>query len=203
MLYQIKFLVFGIVLIAFLLVLGLVGILFNASNKSINSYYFDTQWDIFAYAHFFGVTKSVGNYKIVFQTFPFVPFSGENSTLNFSILDKDNSNINNVYAAFIIKEKDTTKIISQIPYKFYEFSDITIPYRFQNNTNYTTTLEAKIPGDPKYEAKPLVVDFDFAVGSSPISFDKEVLYYVTPSVIAITAGIVIYFKSKKRRRRRI
>ena len=203
MLHQIKFIVFGIVLIAFLLVSGLVGILFNASNKSINSYYIDSQWNIFAYAHFFGITKNVRNYKIVFQTFPFVPFSGENSTLNFSILDKDNSNINNVYAAFIIKEKETAKIISQIPYKFYEFSDITIPYRFQNNTNYITTLEAKIPGDPKYEAKPLVVDFDFAVGSSPISFDKEVLYYVTPSVIAITAGIVIYFKSKKRRRRRI
>ena len=200
MLYQIKFIVFGIVLIAILLVLGLVSIsiLFDASNKGINSYYIDTQWDFFAYAHFSGVTKSVGNYKIVFQTFPFVPFSGENSTLNFSILDKDNSNTNNVYAAFIIKEKDTGKIISQIPYKFYEFSDITIPYRFQNNTKYITTLEARIPGDPKYEAKPLIVDFDIAVGSSPISFDKEVLYYITASVIAITAGIVIYFKKRRR-----
>jgi hypothetical protein len=102
-----------------------------------------------------------------------------------------------IHVAFIIKEKDTGKIISQIPYKFYEFSDITVPYRFQNNTKYVTTLEARISGDPKYEAKPLVVDFDFAVESSPISFDKEVFYYVTPSVIAISAGVVIYFKKRR------
>jgi hypothetical protein len=69
---------------------------------------------------------------------------------------------------------------------------------FKNNTTNVSTLEARILGDPKYEAKPLVVDFDFAVESSPISFDKEVFYYVIPSVIVISAGVVIYFKKKRR-----
>ena len=150
--------------------------------------------EYFCLWHFFGVTKSVGDYKIVFQTFPFVPFSGENSTLNFSILDKDNSNINNVYVGFIIKEKDTGKIISQIPYKFYEFSDITIPYRFQNNTKYITTLEAKIPGDPKYEAKPLVVDFDFAVGVHLYHLTKK--YFFTLRLVLLRSLLGSSFTSR-------
>ena len=54
-----------------------------------------------AFAHFFGATKTIDTYQIVFQAFPFVPYAGENSTLNFSILDKDNANVNNVYAALV------------------------------------------------------------------------------------------------------
>jgi hypothetical protein len=78
---------------------------------------------------------------------------------------KDNLNVNNVYAALIIKEKNTGKVVGQIPYKFYEFSDITFPYKFQNNLDYTANLESRISGDPKYEAKPPIADFDIFVGN--------------------------------------
>jgi len=36
-----------------------------------------------------------------------LPFANENSTLNFCILDKNNANANNVYAALTIKDKAT------------------------------------------------------------------------------------------------
>ena len=153
-----------------------------------------------AYAHFFGATKTVGNYQIVFQPFPFVPFVGDNSTtLNFSILDSNNSNVNNVYAALIIKEKNTGSIVGQIPYKFYEFSDITFRYPFQNVGNYVVTFEAKINGDPKYQNSPLTSNFDISVSNlrQIIPFDQLMLYYVTPSTAAL-AGIVIYMISRKR-----
>jgi hypothetical protein len=59
-----------------------------------------------AQAHFFGASENVNNYQIIFQPFPFVPFAGDNSTtLNFSILDNNNSNVDNVYSALVITEK--------------------------------------------------------------------------------------------------
>jgi hypothetical protein len=61
-------------------------------------------------AHFSGASKNINNYQIIFQPFPFVPFAGDNSTtLNFSILDSNNSNVNNVYSALVITEKIRTK----------------------------------------------------------------------------------------------
>ena len=94
-------------------------------------------------------SKNIDNYQIVFQPLPIVPAANENSTLNFSILDKDNANVNNVYAALAIREKNTGKVVEQVPYKFYEFSDITFPYKFRNNTDYIVTFEARINGDYK------------------------------------------------------
>ena len=154
------------------------------------------------YAHFFGISKNIDKYQIVFQPFPIVPKANENSTLNFSILDKDNANVNNVYAALTIREKNTAKVVRQIPYKFYEFSDITFPYKFTNNTDYTATFEAKINGDPKYHENPLASDFDISVGNRNafkvlVPFDQLILYYVTPAVAAI-AGITIYLFSRKK-----
>jgi hypothetical protein len=151
-----------------------------------------------AYAHFFGVIQNVGQYQIVFQPYPNPPVAGQNSTLNFSIL-QDNYNINNVYVALVIKEKNTGRIVDQIPYRFYEFSDITIPYRFQNTTDYTVTLDARLNGDTQYQTTPLVANFDIST-SNPnqpiVPFDTLMLYYVTPASAA-AAGIAIYIRSKK------
>ena len=153
-----------------------------------------------AYAHFFGATKKVDNYQIVFQPFPFVPFVGDNSTtLNFSILDNNNSNVNNIYAALVIKERNTGNVLGQIPYKFYEFSDISFRYPFQHVGNFVVTLEAKINGDPKYQDNPLISNFEISVNDlrQMIPFSQLMLYYVTPST-ALVAGIAVYLISKKK-----
>jgi hypothetical protein len=156
--------------------------------------------DHMAYAHFFGATKKVDNYQIVFQPFPFVPFVGDNpTTLNFSILDNNNSNVNNIYAALVIKERNTGNVLGQIPYKFYEFSDITFRYPFQHVGNFVVTLEAKINGDPKYQDNPLISNFEISVNDlrQMIPFSQLMLYYVTPSTAAV-AGVAVYLISRKK-----
>jgi hypothetical protein len=93
-------------------------------------------------------------------------------------------------------------LYGQIPYKFYEFSDITFPYTFTNNTDYIATFETKINGDPKYQDKPLVSNFDISVGNKNVSkviipFVQLMLYYVTPATATI-AGITIFVFLKKK-----
>jgi hypothetical protein len=156
--------------------------------------------DHMAYAHFFGAIKKVDNYQIVFQPFPFVPFVGDNSTtLNFSILDNNNSNVKNIYAALVIKERNTGNVLGQIPYKFYEFSDITFRYPFQHVGNFVVTLEAKINGDPKYQDNPLISNFEISVNDlrQMIPFSQLMLYYVTPSTAAV-ASVAVYLISRKK-----
>jgi hypothetical protein len=150
----------------------------------------------FAYGHFFGDTKNVDRFQVVFAPYPSTPAPGDNSTrLNFSVLE-NNTNIYNIHAAVVIAEKQSGDIIDQIPYKLYEFSDITIPYTFNDNGDYVVTLQTRIIGDQKYQATPLVASFDISVGNQ-IPFDELMLFYVTPAAVAI-AGIAIYLRSRKK-----
>jgi hypothetical protein len=150
-----------------------------------------------AYGHFFGATKNIDNYQIIFAPSPSTPITGDNSTsLNFSVLE-NNSNIYNIFAAMVVTEKQSGDIIGQIPYRFQEFSDITIPYTFNDTGTYVVTLQTRIAGDEKYQDDPLVASFDVSVGNQFISFDELMLFYVAPATAAI-AGIAIYLHSKKK-----
>jgi hypothetical protein len=147
--------------------------------------------------HYFGATKNIDNYQVIFAPNPFPPIAGDNSTsLNFSILE-NNTNIYNIYAALQVTERQSGDIIGQVPYKLYEFSDITIPYTFNDTGNYVVTLQTRITGDEKYQANPLVVSFDIPLGNQLIPFDELMLFYVTPTAVAI-AGIAIYLHFKKK-----
>jgi hypothetical protein len=97
----------------------------------------------------------------------------------------------------VITEKDSQTIVEQIPYKLYEFSDITIPYTFENPVDYTVTLQTRITGDEKYQATALVASFDIAVADPNIliPFDELMLFYVTPITVAVT-GLMIYLHAK-------
>ena len=150
-----------------------------------------------AYGHFFGATKNIDNYQVIFAPNPSTPIAGDNSTsLNFSVLE-NNANIYNIYAAMVVTEKQSGDIIAQVPYKFQEFSDITIPYAFNDTGTYVVTLQTKIASDEKYQNNPLVASFDISVGNQLIPFDELMLFYVTPATVVI-AGIVIYLRSKKK-----
>jgi len=151
-------------------------------------------------AHFFGATKIVNGYQIVFQPAPSVPLAGDNSILlNFSVLDKDNQNVNNIFASLIIKEKNSGNVVKVFPFKFYEFSDLTFPFSFKKIGDYVLTLQAKINGDPIYGDNPLSVDFDLSAGNPNqiIPFDELITYYVIPATIVILA-IAIYLKRKNK-----
>jgi hypothetical protein len=152
-----------------------------------------------ASAHFLGAVKNVGDYQIVFQSSPRYISAGQNTSLNFSILDKKNSNVNSMYAALVMKEKNSGRIVEQMPYKFHEFSDISIPYAFHNNTDYVVTLLARLNnGDQKYLSSPLVADFDMSVAKTRTVSPNEILLTVTPITMALAGGIIFLFKKKRK-----
>jgi hypothetical protein len=157
------------------------------------------------YAHFWGDNKTINGFRIVFQPFPPGPIAGDNTTLNFSVLDEENININNIFSALIIKEKDSNLTVEQIPYRRYEFSDFSIPYVFDNNTEYVVTLETRIMGDPKYQAEPIIASFDLSVGDlTYITFRNIMLYYVTPASLAVSIiCLLILFWKKKTYRKQV
>jgi hypothetical protein len=150
-----------------------------------------------ANAHFFGATKNIDNYQVIFSPSPSTPIAGDNSTsLNFSVLE-NNSNIYNIYTAMVVTEKQSGNIIGQVPYKFQEFSDIAIPYTFNDIGTYVVTLQTRIAGNEKYQDNPLVASFDISVGNQLIPFEELMLFYVTPTAVII-AGIAIYLRSKNK-----
>jgi hypothetical protein len=150
-----------------------------------------------AYGHFFGATQNVDRFQVVFAPYPSTPLVGSNSTLlNFSVLE-NNTNIYNIQSALVISERQSGNVVAQMPYRFYEFSDITIPYTFNQTGDYVVTLQTRIAGDEKYQAAPLEASFDISVGNEFMPFDELMLLYITPAAVAI-AGIVIYLHSKKK-----
>lgn len=150
--------------------------------------------------HFFGTSKNIGEYKIVFAPFPSLPLAGDNSTLlNFSILDKDNLNVNNVFVSLIIKNKINGSIIQNFPFKFYEFSDVTFPYIFREIGDYQVSLLIKINGDPLYSQTPISVDFDVSAANpnQVIPTQELIAYYVVPALVAI-AVLVVFLRHKNK-----
>jgi hypothetical protein len=156
-----------------------------------------------AYAHIFTdtpntITKNIDKYQVVFLPFPNIPLVSDNSTkLNFSLME-NKTDVYNVFVSLIIKDKESGNIVEQIPYKFYEFGDITFPYIFQNVSDYLVTFQARINGDPKYEVNPLKANFDISVvNPTEISFIVWILSFIP--ILAVIPGILIYifFKKKK------
>jgi hypothetical protein len=154
----------------------------------------------FISGHFFGATKNIGEYQIVFAPYPALPLAGDNSTLlNFSILDKDNLNVNNIFASLIVKNKLNGSIIQEFPFKFYEFSDITFPYTFKEIGDYQVSLLVKINGDPTYSQTPISADFDISATNpnQVIPTNELITYYVVPA-LAVIAVIVVYLRHKNK-----
>ena len=154
----------------------------------------------FTSGHFFGATKNIGDYQIIFAPYPQLPFAGDNSTLlNFSILDKENQNVNNISASLTIKNKVNGSMIQNIPFKFYEFSDITFPYTFKDIGDYQITLFVRINGDPTYSQTPISADFDISATdpNQVIPTHELIAYYLVPALATI-AVIVVFLKRKNK-----
>lgn len=148
-----------------------------------------------AYAHFFGATWDIDGFQVVFQPFPSAPVIGTNSTLNFSVL-QNGTNIYNVYSAVTVTDRDG-RLVFQDPYRLYEISDITVPYRFEDAGKYVVTVQTRITGHEKYSAQPLAASFDVEASPPGLPFDELLLYYATPAAAAM-AGIAIYLHSRNR-----
>jgi hypothetical protein len=111
---------------------------------------------------------------------------------------ENNTDVYNVFVSLIIKDRNSGNVVEQIPYKFYEFGDITLPYTFQNVSDYIITFQARINGDPKYEDNPLKANFDISVvNPSEMSFIVWTLSLIP--ILAVIPGILIFifFRKKK------
>ena len=163
--------------------------------------FFNTYYGpLYTSGHFFGATKNIGDYQIIFAPYPALPFAGDNSTLlNFSILDKENQNVNNIFASLIIKNNVNGSIIQNTPFRFYEFSDITIPYTFKDIGDYQVSLLVRINGDPKYSQTPISADFDISATNpnQVIPTHELVAYYLLPALSAV-AIFVAFLKHKNK-----
>lgn len=157
----------------------------------------------YAYAHSTvdsgAIVKAIDNkYQVAFQLYPKFASAGQNATLHFSILDENGSNLVGVYAALLMKEKEPGTIVEQMPYRFYESSDISIPYKFHDNSDYVATLLTRISGDSKYLTTPLQADFDIPVGQTTTMSPNKFLLMVVPFTSALVGGLVFVFKKKKK-----
>jgi len=140
--------------------------------------------------------KNVDRYQIAFQLYPKYASAGQGATLHFSVLDKNSSSVNSVYAAMVMKEKGSGEIVEQVPYRFYEAGDISIPYRFHDNEDYVATLLTRVDGDPKHEAAPLQVDFDVPVGQATVMSPTDLALMVVPFAAALAGGIMFVLRKK-------
>ena len=152
----------------------------------------------YAYAHSAvnsgAMVKTIdGKYQIAFQLYPKVATAGQNATLHFDIRGANGSDVTGgIYAAVLMKEKEPGTIDEQVPYRFYESSDISIPYNFHDNSKHVATLLTRISGDSKYHATPLQADFDIPIGW--ILSSNEFLLMAIPSISALAGGIVFVLK---------
>ena len=155
-----------------------------------------------AYAHIFpGTPNSVfiekDGYQIGFLPYPKNPKVNDDNTLLNLNIQKNGSDISNTYVSLIILDKNTRKIVYQVPYKFYLFADMSYPYIFENEGKYSLSLLTKITGDEKYEDNPLVATFDIQTEGT-INKISNVNSIITYSVVALAIVIGIIFIYKKR-----
>jgi hypothetical protein len=153
----------------------LTGTLFFISLSTID--------DKVVYAHIFSGTpnsifKEKDGYSVAFLPYPSIPKVGDNNTLlNFNV-QKNGNDVTNTFISLIIKNKDSNRIVHQVPYKFHEFADTTYSYTFQNQSKYSLSLLTKIAGDPKYENNPLIVSFDIEISNYNNALVVTILFFV-------------------------
>jgi hypothetical protein len=150
------------------------------------------------------MSKSIGNYVILFQTSPSPAQVNNNMTMfRFSIM-QNNQDTFGVFAALVIKEKSSGNISSQFPYKFYEFGDIDFRHTFLNAVDHEVILQARISGDPQYQNNPLVANFDVPVTTEGGALGTLAQMIFVLVIIALpVGGIILILDFNKRTKRRI
>lgn len=97
---------------------------------------------------------------------------------------------NPFFEIFVYFYWSTGKIISQSPYSFHEFGDVTFPYVFNKSGDYLIGLQSKINGDPLYEQNPLLVSFNVSVNNMTNKTQELMFYFVLPFAIL---GLVVFY----------
>ena len=162
-----------------------------------NGYPFHDKPLTLAYAHIFPGTPNAvfiekDGYQIGFLPYPKNPKVNDDNTLLNLNVQKNGNDVGNTFVSLIIMDKNTEKIVHQVPYKFYLFADMSYPYVFKNEGKYSLSLLTKIAGDEKYENNPLIVTFQLDTDGivNKISSTNSIIIY---SVIALSIIICVGF----------
>jgi hypothetical protein len=148
------------------------------------------------------MSRSIGNYAVLFQTSPSPAQVNNNMTmLRFSIM-QNNQDTYGVFAALVIKEKSSGNISAQFPYKFYEFGDIDFRHTFLNAVDHEVILQARISGDPQYQNNPLVANFDVPVTAEGGALGTLAQMIFVLVIIALPVGIIILILDFNKRTKR-
>jgi hypothetical protein len=164
---------------------------------------YDNPSNHLAYAHIFpGTPNSVfiekDGYQIGFLPYPKNPKVNDDSTLLNLNVQKNRNDVSNTYVSLIIMDKNTNKIVHQVPYKFYLFADMSYPYVFKNEGKYSLSLLTKIAGDEKYEDNPLIATFDLDTegAANNISNLNSIIIYSMVALAVVTVGIIFIYKKR-------
>jgi hypothetical protein len=147
------------------------------------------------------MSKNIGSYVVLFQRISPSAQGRDNSTLlRFSVME-NNQDTYDIFAALVIKEKNSGNISAQFPYKFYEFGDVDFRHTFQNAVPHEVILQARIPGDPQFQNNPLIANFDVPViiEGAIGTFAQIVVILV---LIALPVGMAILILDFNRRMKR-
>ena len=156
--------------------------------------YLMQQPDRIAHAHLLGEIKQVDKYQVLFQAIPQFTSAGKNTTLYFSVMGNQ-SDLSNVHMALQVSDKKSGRIVDQIPYKMYEISDISLPYTFQNNTDYGLKLLMQVKeGADASPPKPLTADFDIVVRPTSVISPQELLAGAVPFTAGLIIAVILVFK---------
>ncbi len=136
------------------------------------------------------IVKDIDKYKIVLLPFPNKPLTNETVNLNFNI-QENKTDLNGVFSSIHIKNAKTKQLIYNSTYKFYEFSDFTIPFIFTESGKYIILLATKISWDPKFSKNPMEATFDINVIEN--KKDLENIVRISMYVGIIITSIVIFF----------
>lgn len=150
------------------------------------------------YAHIFLdtpniIVKDIDNYKIVLLPFPNKPVVNETVNLNFNI-QENKTDLNGVFSSISIMNNKTKQLIYNSTYKFYEFSDFTIPFIFKEAGNYVLSLDTKIRWDPKFSKKPMVAKFDIIASENKKNVENIVRISMYIGIIMISIAIIVIIK---------
>jgi hypothetical protein len=167
-------------------------------------YSFQKNYNNLAYAHIFPGTPNSefvkkDGYQIGFLPYPKNPTIDDNSTLLNLNVQQNGNDVSNTYVSLIIMDKNTKKIVHQIPYKFYVFADMSYTYIFKNDGEYSLSLLTKISGDKKYENNPLIATFDLETEGNISKSDNinSIIIYSLISLTVIVLTVIIFLKKKK------
>ena len=168
-------------------------------------YAYDVQdnFNNLAYAHIFpGTPNSVfiekDGYQIGFLPYPKNPKVNDDSTLLNLNVQQNGNDVSNTYVSLIITNKNTKKIVHQVPYRFYLFADMGYPYVFRDDGKYSISLLTKISGDKKYENNPLIATFDLHTSGTvnKISDANSIIIYSIVTFVIVVTSIIFFYKKK-------